>query len=340
MAVVLAAIGGVRALVSNDTPDPTHEQTRVKPVIRGLLEQFDDNGLARLGEISNFVVGVGWDELQPDPNGALAAENPIDRALRSVRSLGRSDSPIRLKVRVLAGIRAPEWAKNLGGPPFHITDPSSGRGGTVGRFWTPEFGVAYAELHKALAARYDAVAVIGEVTVARCMTVFAEPFLRQISYPDAADAYRAAGYTEAADRVCQREQIDAHDVWRRTRSGLAVNPYQYIGATGPGTVDGDVTVQLMRYCRDKLGDRCVLENNSIRWPPLGNRYTAMYDAMKRMGPPFAFQTAAASRIGDPVRAVEWAVEFGADAVELGARARVYSRSQLLELDSLLRDNDE
>lgn len=319
------------------TPTP-HDQT-LKPPIRGLLQQFDESELTPDNPIRAFVVGVAWADLQPEQGGPVAQDNAIDRAIRAVRTSVPTKEGVRLKVRVLAGVQAPEWAKNLGGEPFEVTDPASQRGGTVGRFWTPEFGRAYAELHQALAARYDDAPEISEVTISRCTTVFAEPFLRQISHPDAADAYRAAGYTPSADKKCLREQIVAHEVWQRTRSGLALNPYQFVGPSGGGKVDGRVTEQMMRYCREKLRERCVLENNSIRWPPPHNRYTAMYAAMKRLGPPIAFQTAAPSRIGDPLQTVLWAIDFGADAVELGARTNGYTREELTELDDRLRKND-
>jgi hypothetical protein len=251
--------------------------------------------------------------------------------VRRARELNAKGPRVVLKVRLLSGIHAPDWAKRLGGAPFGVTDPASGRGGTVGRFWTAEFGAAYAQLQGKLAALYDGVPEIAEVTVSRCTTVFDEPFLREISSPDAPNAYLAAGYTVAADQRCQREEIDAHRVWRRTRSGVAFNPYQFIAADGKARIDEGFTEQMMTYCRTSIGPRCVLENNSIRWPPLTGRYASMYAAMQRLGHPISFQTAAAGRIGDPVQTVVWAAGFGADAVELGAGTSAYTGSQLAEL---------
>jgi hypothetical protein len=322
------------ATTATSTQATEQRDTGIKPTIRGLVEQFDDRTAELTNTLHSFVVSAYWSDLQPEAGGPIAHPNAIDDAIAAVRT-GSERKPSRLKVRIFAGIYAPEWAKTLGGAPFTIQDPASGRGGTVGRFWTSEFGDAYAALQRELAATYDDVPEIAEVTVSRCTTVFAEPFLRQITYSGAPDAYLDAGYTRAADERCQREEIDAHDVWKRTRSGLALNPYQFVGPERRGYVDGDVTTAMMRYCRDTLGPRCVLENNSIRWPPQGQRYTAMYTAMKDFGPPISFQTAAAARIGDPVETVRWAIRFGAGAVELGARANAYSHAQLVDLDAAL-----
>ena len=104
----------------------------------------------------------------------------------------------------------------------------------------------------------------------------------------------AAGYTAAADMACLRDQADAHRVWKRTRSGLAVNP-ALVTASGGVLVDDAFTAIMMQYCRDRLGARCVLANNSIRSPISSldhsePHYTRMYQAMRKVGGPLAFQT--------------------------------------------------
>lgn len=335
-AVIAAALVAVQRSRSGSDAGGS-DASGVKPPLRGLVDQYSAS--ATLGApIHSFVVSADWAELQLRPNGPIVRPNVIDAALADVRARGTRSPAVQLKLRVFAGIGAPEWAKHLSGEPFTIGDPTSGRNGTVGRFWTPAFGEAYAQFQRALAKLYDRRAEISEVTISRCTTVFAEPFLRQLAYPGAADAYLEAGYTRAADRRCHTEEIEAHRVWRHTRSGLALNPYQYVSPTGRGLVDESETETMMQYCRKQLGERCVLENNSIRWPPAANRYSTMYAAMKRFGPPIAFQTAAAARIGDPVRTVVWAIRFGASSVELGARANAYSAHELVNLDERLTAN--
>jgi hypothetical protein len=163
-------------------------------------------------------------------------------------------------------VESPRWAKRLGGRPVHLRDPHDHQSGTVPRFWTAAFGTAYADLHRRLAARYDADPVVAEVVVSRCTTFYAEPFIRQTSDRKSRRALLRAGYTEAADKRCHRQEIDTHQVWSRTRSGLALNPAQFLTRKGRRTVDDSFTIAMMRYCERKLGPRCVLENNSIRSP--------------------------------------------------------------------------
>ena len=71
----------------------------------------------------------------------------------------------------------------------------------------------------------------------------------------------------------------------------------------------------MEYCRQVLGIACVLENNSLRDPPLQG-YLTMYASMESLGQPLAFQTATAARVGSLANTLGYAVSLGADSVEL------------------------
>ena len=137
-----------------------------------------------------------------------------------------------LKIRVFAGIWAPNWAKDLGGAPITLINPQNSAEGSIGRFWTAPFGAAYDHLEALLAAKYDNVAEVREVTIARCTTFYDEPFIRDTGYPPNDTALLAAGYTLAADETCQREEIQASRVWQHTHSDLAFNPYEAVNAAG------------------------------------------------------------------------------------------------------------
>jgi hypothetical protein len=93
----------------------------------------------------------------------------------------------------------------------------------------------------------------------------------------------------------------------------------------------------MRYCRSTLGARCVLENNSIQWP-VKQGYIGMYARMKELGPPIAFQTDTRAKVGDLRRALEWAVDQGANSVELFRRYEEYPVSLLTIFDRALKAN--
>jgi len=274
--------------------------------------------------LAGWVVKTSWAELQPAAGGPIASPNAIDAAVARARSLG-----LVLKLRVYAGTQAPAWAKQIGGAPLPLVDPASGVTETVGRFWTDAFGQAYADFQARLAARYDGVAEIRETVVSRCTTLFAEPFLRQTGAGDNAASFAAAGLDDAADLRCLKGQVDAHAVWVRTRSDLAVNPYQSV-ANGARRGDLAVPEQVMRYCRQRLGPRCVLENNSLRAGP-STPYQKLYEVMKALGRPLAFQTASGDKVGDLATAVSFAADLGASSVELPMTYRETAAADLSQL---------
>jgi hypothetical protein len=326
-------------------PSPVPAKESVKVPMAGLIDRWSLAPSHLRDVVQGFVVDVKWADLQEEAGGEIIRPNAIDEAIGLVQELNSADPglDLGLKLRIRAGVDAPAWAKGLSGEPVAVTDPRSGTTGTVGRFWTDAFGRAYSDLHLELAKVYDAVEELREVTIARCTTVYAEPLIRNLGDPVSTGNLLGAGFSRAADQDCLRQQIDAHDVWVRTRSGLALNPYQALDSDGGSAADVGVTLELMAYCREVLSERCALENNSIRWPPQRGRandmYLEMYAGMSSLGPPIGFQTAASSRVGDLEKAVEWAVDQGACAVELPrGYERDLDRQQLSVLDVALRSN--
>ena len=290
----------------------------LKAPLAGLL---DRQGFPASGgfdpALGGFVVNATWARLQPDPGGPLSTGG-IDEAVSRARAYNSSHPahPFRIKLRITAGVDAPEWAKRLGGSPVDVTSTRPPLSGTVGRFWEPAYQAAYAAFQSALATRYDGVPEIREVVISQCMTFYAEPFIRQTSAPATVRDLLAAGFTTEADRACQESAVRAHLAWKRTRSDLTVNPYQAIEPDGTTRVDESFTEGLMAYCRQVLGPRCVLENNSIRDPIQRGAYPAMYARMQAMGRPMAFQLATMSRVGSLTGAISLAAGYGAEAVEL------------------------
>lgn len=304
--------GTAAAATAETTPRPT-----VKPLLTGLLDRDGPPPAALEDIVKSYVLNVDWKDLQPSSGDTLATA-ALDQALTQAKDRGA-----RVKLRIMAGIHAPDWAKALGGGAVSLDDPHDGRTGTVPRFWTPAFGAAYAHLHELLAERYDSNPRVAEVVISRCTTFYAEPFIRQTSDAGNRKALLAAGYTRAKDKDCHRQQVNAHKVWKRTRSGLALNPAQFMTANGGRVVDDKFTAAIMRHCRDSLGKRCVLENNSIRSPissldpnPDQPHYRRMYRAMLRHSPHRAFQTATSARIGSCARTLDWAGDRNARYVEL------------------------
>ena len=150
----------------------------------------------------------------------------------------------------MAGRGAPQWLKDRVGSQF-VQSPVDQANGTVPFWWRPEVDTAYRALHAQLAARYDGVAEIREVQISRCTVLYEEPFMRITGDAAALAAFRANGLTRAVDETCLKQQVQAHKVWARTRSVLALNPYQD-PATAPKT-DVAFTNTMAKQCRNVLG---------------------------------------------------------------------------------------
>jgi hypothetical protein len=100
-------------------------------------------------------------------------------------------------------------------------------------------------------------------------------------------------------------------------------------------IDPAFTSQMMAYCRAVLGRRCVIENNSIRFPVQNPRF---YVSIRSMGPPTSFQTATFVRIGSLPGTLSAAVGYGASSVELPTGYQSFSPASLLALRSQLKSN--
>ncbi len=297
------------------TATPTPSPSGVKPEISGLLDRNGAPAVSLAPYMGGWVVNVTWAELQPDSGATIAPDNPIDQAIALIHS-NPAYAKMHLRVRIMAGIDSPSWVEAMSGGPAYVYNDQSGVGGDVPRFWTAPVEQAYANLQALLAARYDNDPEIEDVTVSGCMTVYAEPLIREIEDPTTVADLLAAGYTETADQTCQEDAIADQQVWVHTHSSIALNPYQTISAGGSAGVDESFTQSLMAYCRSTLGERCTLGNNSIRTASLGTQYAEMYSAMQASGPSLYFQTAQASLVGDLQTTVLWAVGVGANDVEL------------------------
>lgn len=282
--------------------------TGIKPPMMGLVDRWAPPPEEWREAVPGFVVTVNWQDIHPAP-GEFDFD-VIDRAVEEAQQ-----DCLQLKLRVLSGWASPEWVKDLDGDRVRILEPQSGLTHQVGRFWEDGHAQAYRALHEALSARYDDAAVLRVVTASLCTTVYAEPFIRQVSDETSRHALLDAGYTVPADLACLETQLEVHDLWQRTRTGLALNPYQRI-QRGQSVIDVGPTVRMMTRCREVLGERCVLENNSIRTPSLTGANQEMYAEMARLGAPIAFQTATPERVGDLGATIRWAIDQGASAVEL------------------------
>jgi hypothetical protein len=317
----------------SSTPTPTpFPPTSLKPPLGGLLDRSGPPTAEYASVMGGFVVNVHWSDIQPQPGAPIPDGNPIDEAIATLQQLDPSGR-MGIKVRLFAGIYAPDWAKALGGPPIPIVDPVTGAAGTIGRFWNDDFGAAYLDLQKELAAKYDTAPEIREITISRCTTAYAEPFIRDISSASTVSGLLSSGFTVAADQRCHREEILAHQVWLHTRSDLSFNPYQVI--SGSTRTSQTFTEDMLAFCRSSLGARCVLANNSLRTPL---QFPWLYADIKSFGPPIAFQTAVMAKVGNLGATLETAISLGACSVELPGGFQTLGMSALADYNRRLAAN--
>src|SRR5262245_16613677 len=72
------------------------------------------------GQFSEVVLNVTWAQLQPDPGGQIDPIGLISTAIGEAQSYH-----VGIKLRVWGGYAAPDWAKNIDGPPITITGPGT-----------------------------------------------------------------------------------------------------------------------------------------------------------------------------------------------------------------------
>lgn len=338
---------GLLGLAALTAVAPPAAGAELKPQLRGVADRKGIPPSDYASVVNSFVAQVNWADLQVAQGAAITDTAPdddtlgnkIDDAIGYARA--HTADGVGIKVRVYAGVNAPDWAKNLpstnGTGPFQLCDNAGASPvcGTVGHFWEANYRAAYADLEQKLAAKYDGAAEILDVAITGCSTVYAEPLMRQMNVSSNLAAYKAAGYNEADNEACERDQITAHEAWRQTRSSLALNVYQrWSDSAGKFSQDVAYTETMADFCRVTLGQGCVLGNNAIGkdgalYPcaDIGGPDWATRDPENRMytkisctGAPIYFQTATAARIQsygftlDDVLA--WAVTAGAGLVEL------------------------
>jgi hypothetical protein len=130
---------------------------------------------------------------------------------------------------------------------------------------------------------------------------------------------RAAGYTRELDVAAWDAMLGAHTAYRRTRTGIAFNPYQYVKADGSAGVDVAQSLAFMDRARAVLGRLAVLQNNSLDDPASNTATeTALYSGIAARGGPISFQTVAASRMTSSAQVANlcaYAVSLGASSLE-------------------------
>ncbi|MGH7984697.1 MAG: hypothetical protein ACREQX_00190 [Candidatus Binataceae bacterium] len=298
----------------------------VKPAMRGLID-LGDMGFytqpsARAiptnipSEVEPFaqsfngiVINLTWAQLQPDGPTPLGRDNALNQALAAVVAYNQQNpgAQLKVKLRVWAGLVAPNWIKDREGPiPINFYDPHSGitETGTVGQWWTPAYIQAWRALQRRLARRYDHRQLIEEIAVTSCASNTDEPFISWNADPATIQTLHQYGYSDAAQQSCLSGAIADYSSWKRTPIDFPFSQFQNTDEDVPPdpkiTTDPGFTVAVMRQCH--ASGHCILNNQALRDPAYApdlvvyNEMSALY-SQSPSSTPLDFQTAAPTNIG-------------------------------------------
>ena len=249
-------------------------QARTKPSLRGLVamgrmprgsEDRDASGfrevLAHPSVYRGVVVDVGWTWLEPSQG--RYDFSAIDERVRQAElyNAAHPERPIVLKLRVFGGRLTPAWVLRQTGS-FEIA--WRGDALVLPAIWSTAYLGLWSRLQQALAARYDAMPVIGEVAVTACSTLTGEPFVFPIT-PDARVSAQAAGYSDGARRACLEAAPASYAAWRTTPIDLPINPYCALMPTGDGAppCSLDLPIKVAREFVKAFADRAVLSYHGV-----------------------------------------------------------------------------
>jgi hypothetical protein len=304
-----------------------------RPPIEGLVSMGDirfhrqDGGVpenslagidARPGIFSGVVINVTWAQLEGTRD--RIDTKVIVRALATIRvyNLANPRTPLAVDLRVWPGPNAPDWIKNLGGPPVEIRRiiPGQPRQSiTIGHFWSDAYRAAWSHLQHELAKKFDADPLIKEVTNTSCSSLSDEPFLIAADEISLANM-RRAGFDDDVFRKCLTNSLDDYSGWRTTNVQFPLNPFRRTDSGRP-ILAPEVTFDVAKAFREALGSRAVVANYGLRSPILPWLAT-LYREIRELGPPIAFQAySPMSLLGaDGDEAIAYAISLGATEIEL------------------------
>lgn len=251
---------------------PAARPRALKPGLCGLITTNPDYVAGNIPYATFASTKPRWKDYNPSPE--VYVWSGVDNMLAKHPDL-------RFRLRFMAGIHAPDWAKaRSGGAIQHEPNQSNGAAGMVPRFWTRSYFDDYMAFMAAVADRYESNPQVVEIPNALTTTAYAEPF---ILAADAAtiDRYWAAGYRR--DLVEQNLLRSVHammDLFPTTRVSLAChNKWEFIvqGSGGPG--DGQAASSwpdertILNDLIDTYGPHLVLEDHGLGptdpWFPVG-----------------------------------------------------------------------
>jgi T5SS/PEP-CTERM-associated repeat protein len=266
------------------------------------------------GSFSEIVLNVTWAQLQSAAGGPLETAF-IDDAISAINAYNAANGTnVGIKLRVWGGYVAPDWAKNIDGPPITITGQHTVDQNftpqTIGRFWTADYIAAWTSLQNQLAAAYDNNPVIRGISQTAGASATDEPFV-----PLKGDAalqgggtvnqvaeLQAGGYTDAAQQLTLRAAIADYAQWSTTPLDYTMNLFHLYDAVFGKTVgDANFTLAVLQQAQNST--RLVQAGNHALNSPLPTSDSfvyaqmAAYAALDPAMAPASYQTASPKTLG-------------------------------------------
>ncbi len=238
------------------------------------------------GIYKGAVINVRWAQIEPKQG--VFDFSAIDEGLRTIAKYNAEhpSTPVAGKLRVFAGMNVPVWLMPLSRGPLEFEH--NGQVIRIAGWWTPEYRREWKALQDALAAKYDADPLMGEVAASSCSTVTAESFIFPHG-PVAIKTLKSAGFTDAAEKACLMGAVDDFAAWKLTPLDIAFSPYFAIDSGRP-VRDDPFSLSVMKFWRSRLAERGIISNHSVQ-DPIADGLKLVYAQLKEVGPPIELQTA-------------------------------------------------
>jgi hypothetical protein len=307
---------------------PVAYTSTMKPAVLGnssrSLGAISGSTAALSARVNAVTVSLDWKNLEPT-EGSFN-DTPINNALASADAKG-----LTIRLRVIAGTQAPDFAKRVGGSPIPFYDHQAKQDSTIGRFWTSAYQAKWQAFMTHLAATYDGNRLVREVNISGTGAISAETMLTMGndtltgSTITNNDRLLAAGATETARRTALMNDITfMQRTWKQTHTTLFCSPYVTLAPKPKSSLATTEEIVAATYASDP-GHTVFGHTGASSTTLRGITHATvleMYEFFIANHYPFMAQTQAYSGgaknegVGDLSYVITWLAAHGAYSIEL------------------------
>ncbi len=275
-------------------------------VTRDYQKDYPDSKHAML--LSGNVVRFLWKNIEPEPGVFNYG------FIETVEGAAGHGS---VKLRILGGSNSPAWLVDRC-EPFPYVEGTSGRTHRMPRWWSDEYLHRWEYMMRVVEQGIgNLVEVVAQTGGG---TVYGEPFIRSVWQNK--DMYNRIGFDLTVDRTALDTFNDiVRKVWKGQQIAQSMFQWQHM-ADGQPRQSLDLSLEATaRWQPDLVGA------HDLRETP-GAPRKEMWDRMAALGLPLYFQTARPSKIGDWRKALDFAVGYDTEYVELNRDLESYDFAEL------------